>query len=141
MSFQAYQKRFPTCPMIPAFLGSEIVYEYKSDDEAIHIVERKCKLSVDAPYLVKKVSFSKNFLKFLLSMLSILYVHRKTIFLVCRKEMISCLLQEKVLTSLHLQNIYNFKSSFLTFWSKSWKFLNFLVWVALVVLISKKASF
>ncbi len=41
--------------MIPAFLGSEIVYEYKSDDEAIHIVERKCKLSVDAPYLVKKV--------------------------------------------------------------------------------------
>eukprot|EP00794_Sanderia_malayensis_P008919 gene8919-9871_t len=52
----AYQKRFPTCPMIPAFLGSETVYEYKSDDEAIHIVERKCKLSVDAPYLVKKIA-------------------------------------------------------------------------------------
>ena len=52
---QAYQKRFPTCPMIPAFLGSEIMHEYKSEDNAIHVVERKCKLSVDAPYLVKKV--------------------------------------------------------------------------------------
>ena len=53
---QAYQKRFPTCPMIPAFLGSEIMHEYKSEDNAIHVVERKCKLSVDAPYLVKKVN-------------------------------------------------------------------------------------
>ena len=52
---QAYEKRFPTCPMIPAFLGSEIAHEFKSEDGAIHVIERKCKLSVDAPYLVKKV--------------------------------------------------------------------------------------
>ncbi|XP_065066394.1 SEC14-like protein 1 isoform X2 [Rhopilema esculentum] len=52
----AYEKRFPTCPMIPAFLGSETVHEYKSDDGAIHIIERKCKLNVDAPYLVKKIA-------------------------------------------------------------------------------------
>ena len=52
---KAYEKRFPTCPMIPAFLGSETVHEFKSEDGAIHVIERKCKLSVDAPYLVKKV--------------------------------------------------------------------------------------
>ena len=43
--------------MIPAFLGSDIVHEFKSEDGAIHVVERKCKLNVDAPYLVKKVFF------------------------------------------------------------------------------------
>jgi len=52
----AYEKRFPTCPMIPAFLGSDIVHEFKSEDGAIHVVERKCKLNVDAPYLVKKIA-------------------------------------------------------------------------------------
>ena len=53
---QAYEKRFPTCKMIPVFLGSDIISEYKSDDGAIHIVERRCRLKVDAPYLLKKVS-------------------------------------------------------------------------------------
>ncbi|XP_071796652.1 SEC14-like protein 5 [Asterias amurensis] len=51
----AYQKRFPTCKMIPIFLGSEILSEYKSEDGAIHIVERRCKLNMDAPYLLKKI--------------------------------------------------------------------------------------
>lgn len=55
-SSQAYEKRFPTCHMIPVFLGSEILSEYKSEDGAIHNVERRCKLDVDAPYLLKKVS-------------------------------------------------------------------------------------
>ncbi|OXB55086.1 hypothetical protein ASZ78_012023, partial [Callipepla squamata] len=52
----AYEKRFPTCPEIPVFLGSEILHESKSDDGAIHIIERSCKLNVDAPRLLKKAS-------------------------------------------------------------------------------------
>jgi len=56
MVMAAYQKRFPTCKLIPAFLGSDITYEYKSDDSAIHIVERRCRINVDAPYLVRKIA-------------------------------------------------------------------------------------
>ncbi len=56
----AYQKRFPTCKMIPIFAGSDITYEWKSDDSARHVVERRCKLVVDAPYLVKKVRRSER---------------------------------------------------------------------------------
>ncbi|XP_074866779.1 SEC14-like protein 5 isoform X2 [Carettochelys insculpta] len=52
----AYEKRFPTCPEIPVFLGSEILQESKSDDGAVHIVERSCKLNVDAPRLLKKMA-------------------------------------------------------------------------------------
>lgn len=48
--------RFPTCPQIPIFVGSEITYEFHSEDDAEEVIERKCKLNVDAPYLVKKVS-------------------------------------------------------------------------------------
>lgn len=51
----AYQKRFPTCKMIPVFLGSDILREEKSEDGAHHFVERKCRLAVDAPYLLKKI--------------------------------------------------------------------------------------
>ncbi|XP_064624503.1 SEC14-like protein 1 [Lineus longissimus] len=51
----AYEKRFPTCHMIPVFLGSDILSEYKSDDGAVYIVERRCRLNVDAPYLLKKI--------------------------------------------------------------------------------------
>lgn len=50
----AYHKRFPTCPQIPIFVGSEITYEWKAEDGGEEIVERKCQLNVDAPYLVKK---------------------------------------------------------------------------------------
>ncbi|KAM9125649.1 SEC14-like protein 5 isoform 2-T2 [Pangshura tecta] len=52
----AYEKRFPTCPEIPVFLGSEILQESKSEDGAVHIVERSCKLNVDAPRLLKKIA-------------------------------------------------------------------------------------
>ncbi|EEC11745.1 conserved hypothetical protein [Ixodes scapularis] len=53
--FQAYERRFPTCPMIPVFLGSDTVMEYKSEDGAVHIIERRCRLNVEAPYLLKKI--------------------------------------------------------------------------------------
>ena len=51
----AYERRFPTCHMIPVFLGSDILSEYKSEDGAVHNIERRCKLDVDAPYLLKKI--------------------------------------------------------------------------------------
>nr|XP_033816662.1 SEC14-like protein 1 isoform X1 [Geotrypetes seraphini]XP_033816663.1 SEC14-like protein 1 isoform X1 [Geotrypetes seraphini] len=52
----AYERRFPTCPLIPMFVASDIVNEFMSEDEAIYIVERRCKLDVDAPRLLKKIA-------------------------------------------------------------------------------------
>ncbi|XP_025086727.1 SEC14-like protein 1 isoform X4 [Pomacea canaliculata] len=51
----AYEKRFPTCKMIPVFLGSDIQKEEKSPDGSYHFVERRCRLAIDAPYLLKKI--------------------------------------------------------------------------------------
>lgn len=65
----AYEKRFPTCPMIPVFLGSDITSEYHSEDGAVDIIERRCRLNIDAPYLLKKVinrEKKKNLVLFLL---------------------------------------------------------------------------
>ncbi|VDP13395.1 unnamed protein product [Onchocerca flexuosa] len=56
MVMAAYEKRFPTCPQIPIFVGSEITYEYHSEDGAEEVIERKCQLNIDAPYLVKKIA-------------------------------------------------------------------------------------
>ena len=53
---QAYERRFPTCDMIPILANTEKVTEEKSEDGAEHVVERKCSLHVDVPYLLKKVS-------------------------------------------------------------------------------------
>lgn len=36
-------------------MGSEITYEFHSEDGAEEVIERKCQLNVDAPYIVKKV--------------------------------------------------------------------------------------
>lgn len=55
---QAYERRFPTCPLIPMFVASDTVSEYKSEDGAIHVIERRCKLDIDAPRLLKKVIWS-----------------------------------------------------------------------------------
>ncbi|XP_063082498.1 SEC14-like protein 5 isoform X3 [Cavia porcellus] len=52
----AYEKRFPTCPQIPVFLGSEVLHESRSPDGALHVVERSCRLRVDAPRLLRKVA-------------------------------------------------------------------------------------
>ncbi|XP_030915798.1 SEC14-like protein 1 isoform X2 [Geospiza fortis] len=52
----AYERRFPTCPLIPMFVASDTVSEYKSEDEAIHVIERRCKLDIDAPRLLKKIA-------------------------------------------------------------------------------------
>lgn len=52
----AYERRFPTCDMIPVLISTDIIKEEISDDESVHIIERRCKLNVDAPYLLKKVA-------------------------------------------------------------------------------------
>ncbi|XP_063444838.1 SEC14-like protein 1 isoform X1 [Mytilus trossulus] len=51
----AYEKRFPTCKMIPVFLGSDTISDWTSEDESQHDIERRCRLNVDAPYLLKKI--------------------------------------------------------------------------------------
>ncbi|XP_071813013.1 SEC14-like protein 5 isoform X2 [Apostichopus japonicus] len=56
MVMAAYERRFPTCPMIPIFLGSDITEEEKSEDGAIHIITRRCRLNLDAPYILKRIS-------------------------------------------------------------------------------------
>lgn len=55
LSIQAYEKRFPTCPQIPVFLGSEVLRESRSADGSVHVVERSCRLRVEAPRLLRKV--------------------------------------------------------------------------------------
>ncbi|KAG9473718.1 hypothetical protein GDO78_004169 [Eleutherodactylus coqui] len=52
----AYERRFPTCHLIPMFVGSDIMNEFLSEDGAVHVVERRCKLDVDAPRLLKKIA-------------------------------------------------------------------------------------
>ncbi|KAH0629536.1 hypothetical protein JD844_011668, partial [Phrynosoma platyrhinos] len=55
-SLQAYEKRFPTCPLIPMFVGSDTMNEFMSEDRSVHVIERRCKLDVDAPRLLKKIA-------------------------------------------------------------------------------------
>ena len=55
VALQAYERRFPTCKMIPVFLGSDILMEQSLENGAIHIIERRCRLAIDAPYLLKKI--------------------------------------------------------------------------------------
>ncbi|XP_071876520.1 real-time [Bombus fervidus] len=51
----AYERRFPTCPKIPVFVGCEIVSDEESKNGSIRITERRCKLNVEAPYILKKI--------------------------------------------------------------------------------------
>lgn len=41
--------------MIPVFLGCDTMSEWTSEDESQHVIERRCRLNVDAPYILKKV--------------------------------------------------------------------------------------
>ncbi|KAJ8283851.1 hypothetical protein COCON_G00027010 [Conger conger] len=52
----AYERRFPTCPLIPMFVGSDVMDEQASEDGATHRIERRCKLDVDAPRLLKRIA-------------------------------------------------------------------------------------
>lgn len=52
----AYERRFPSCELLPVFVGSDILREEISPDKSIHIVERRCKINVDAPFILKKLA-------------------------------------------------------------------------------------
>ncbi|RZF36589.1 hypothetical protein LSTR_LSTR010700 [Laodelphax striatellus] len=52
---KAYERRFPTCPLIPVVLGCEVIEDKTSSDGATRFTERRCKLNVDAPYILKKI--------------------------------------------------------------------------------------
>lgn len=51
---QAYERRFPKCPQMPIVLDTTIISEEIKDDGAIKNTSRRCKIAVDAPYLVRK---------------------------------------------------------------------------------------
>ncbi|GFG33633.1 hypothetical protein Cfor_03387, partial [Coptotermes formosanus] len=51
----AYERRFPTCPQIPVFVGCEVLSDTTSSDGSQKVTERRCKLNVEAPYLLKKI--------------------------------------------------------------------------------------
>ncbi|XP_044730159.1 SEC14-like protein 1 isoform X2 [Chrysoperla carnea] len=51
----AYERRFPTCPHVPDLLDSTITEDEESEDKSFHTVVRRCKINVEAPYLVKKI--------------------------------------------------------------------------------------
>lgn len=63
-SSQAYNLRFPRSPRIP-MLENSVILEDKRD-EFEEVVVRRCQLHVDAPYLMKKVSFCVIVLLFVL---------------------------------------------------------------------------
>uniref|UniRef100_A0A146KPL5 SEC14-like protein 1 n=1 Tax=Lygus hesperus TaxID=30085 RepID=A0A146KPL5_LYGHE len=52
---KAYERRFPSCPQIPIVMNCEVISEWESPDGSLRKTERRCKLHVDAPYLLKKV--------------------------------------------------------------------------------------
>lgn len=56
--FQAYERRFPTCHLIPMFVASDVVDEETSEDGSTQRVERRCALDVDAPRLLKRVCYT-----------------------------------------------------------------------------------
>ncbi|KAL1140341.1 hypothetical protein AAG570_000273, partial [Ranatra chinensis] len=53
--FQAYERRFPSCPQIPVVINCEVISDWTSHDTSINKTERRCKLHVDAPYILKKI--------------------------------------------------------------------------------------
>lgn len=52
---RAYEMRFPTCDMIPIIKETEIIEQDISADGSVHMVDRRAKLNVEAPYLLKKM--------------------------------------------------------------------------------------
>ncbi|XP_052896891.1 protein real-time [Anopheles moucheti] len=51
----AYERRFPTCPQMPIVLDCEIIEDNQYDNGARRDTKRRCKIAVEAPYLIKKI--------------------------------------------------------------------------------------
>eukprot|EP00117_Sycon_ciliatum_P046614 scpid103702/ scgid3090/ Protein real-time len=58
MVMAAYIRRFPRTEHIPILADTEIVEEETSEDGMEIRTKRRCKLVVEAPYLIKRVLFS-----------------------------------------------------------------------------------
>ena len=52
---KAYEMRFPTCEMIPIVKETEIIDEDLDEASGVHVIDRRAKLNIDAPYLLKKI--------------------------------------------------------------------------------------
>lgn len=52
---KAYEMRFPTCDMIPIVKETEILSEENDEANGVSIIDRRAKLAVDAPYILKKI--------------------------------------------------------------------------------------
>ncbi|KAG8015053.1 SEC14-like protein 1, partial [Nibea albiflora] len=52
----AYERRFPTCHLIPMFVASDVMDEETSEDGSLQRIERRCALDVDAPRLLKRIA-------------------------------------------------------------------------------------
>uniref|UniRef100_A0A8C2YYZ5 SEC14 like lipid binding 1 n=1 Tax=Cyclopterus lumpus TaxID=8103 RepID=A0A8C2YYZ5_CYCLU len=52
----AYERRFPTCHLIPMFVASDVVEEEGNEEGSTNRVERRCALDVDAPRLLKRIA-------------------------------------------------------------------------------------
>lgn len=51
----AYEMRFPTCEEIPIVLDTEVIEEEVDEANGLHIIDRRAKLNIEAPYLLKKL--------------------------------------------------------------------------------------
>ena len=52
---QAYERRFPVCPLVRQLLATDVLWEEKRDDSAHHTVERRCTIDFEVPYILRKV--------------------------------------------------------------------------------------
>ncbi|XP_056265107.1 SEC14-like protein 1 isoform X2 [Pseudoliparis swirei] len=52
----AYERRFPTCHLLPMFVASDVVEEESNEDGSTNWVQRRCALDVDAPRLLKRIA-------------------------------------------------------------------------------------
>ena len=50
--------------MIPIFAGSDILEDKEAEDGSQHVIERRCRLNIDAPYLVKKMVGASDYVYF-----------------------------------------------------------------------------
>lgn len=51
----AYERRFPSCPQIPIVVECQVKEDSWSADNSQRHTTRRCQLSVEAPYLIKKM--------------------------------------------------------------------------------------
>lgn len=52
---RAYEMRFPTCEEIPIVLETDVIEEEIDEENGVHVIDRRAKLNIDAPYLLKKL--------------------------------------------------------------------------------------